>query len=102
MAAVETVVSAVRVAAGVPLIALTAFLGALFGWCYFALLRRWVSAYVARGAAFGILASALVRLAAAAAFFTIAAHRGVPTVLAAFLGFLLARTYALRTARTAL
>jgi hypothetical protein len=102
MAAVDTAVSAVRVAADLPLVALTAFAGALFGWCYFALLRRWASAYVARGATFGMLASALARLVAAVAFFTVAAHRGVPTVLAAFLGFLLARTYALRTARTAL
>ncbi len=93
--------SAGRVAAGLPLIALSVFVGALFGWCYFALLRRWVNAYVARGAAFSILAPALARLAAAAAFFTVAAHRGVLTVLAAFIGFLLARTYALRTARTA-
>ena len=101
MAAVDTVVSAARIAAGVPLLALTAVGGALFGWCYFALLRRAVSVYLARGAAFSILASALARLAAAAAFFTVAAHRGIPSVLAAFLGFLLARTYALRTARTA-
>ena len=93
--------SAARVVASLPLVALSLFVGALFGWCYFALLHRWVNAYLLRGAAFSILTSAIARLAAAAVFFTVAAHQGGLIVLAAFVGFLLARAYALRAARAA-
>lgn len=87
--------------AALPLIALTASSGAAFGWAYFALLRRWVARYIGQGPAFGTVLSALARIAAAVAFFTVVAHWGLPSLLAAFLGFLLARTCLVRTARAA-
>lgn len=71
--------------------------GVIFGRGYFVLLRRWVAGFAARGAASRSGASAVARIAAAVAFFTLAAHYGAVALLSAFAGFLLARTLALRT-----
>jgi N-ATPase, AtpR subunit len=70
--------------------------GIIFGWGYFELLRRWVAGFVMPGTKPRKGALALMRIAAALAFFTLAAHFGAPALLSSFAGFLLARTLALR------
>ena len=72
-----------------------------FGFAYFTMLRRTVAYF---GAGAGYLAPAaltLARIAAAVIFFACAARLGALPLLAGFLGFLLARTWALRAARRA-
>jgi len=95
-------VSAHHIAGTVAPIALGAASGTIFGWVYFMLLRHWSAAYIARAPVLGLGASALARMAIAAAFFTLTAHWGAPSLLACFFGFLLARTHAVRRARAAL
>lgn len=81
---------------GVPLLAAAGF---ALGVAHFASLRRGVHLSIARHALLPYAAWALVRIAAAALFFTFAVRWGLPALLAAFAGFLAARTRALRDAR---
>lgn len=69
------------------------------GMAYFASLRREVHLSVARGAWLRLAWSALVRVPLAALFFALAVRWGLPTLLGAFAGFLLARHVALHAAR---
>ena len=85
---------------GLVLLAALAASGVLLGRCYFAMLR-WSAARYATGrlsAARGLLL-ALARIVCAAAFFALTARLGALTLLAAFLGFIAARAWALRNAR---
>ena len=75
--------------------------GLIFGWGYFAALRRGVVAYVAHNRGWRAVAWTLARLAAAVLFFGLAVRAGAWPVLAAFLGFLAARQIAVRAARRA-
>jgi len=79
--------------------------GVVFGLVYFATLRRSVAVFATGGGwAQGLmpmLVLTLARLGAAVAFLTLAAKLGAAALIAAFLGFLLARTIALRAARRA-
>jgi len=75
--------------------------GLIFGWGYFAALRRGVVAYVAHNRAWRAVAWTLARLAAAVLFFGLAVRAGAWPFLAAFLGFLAARQIAVRAARRA-
>jgi len=84
---------------GLPAVLLFAVAGFALGVVYFASLQRGVRLSIARHAWLSCLAWALVRFAAAALFFTFAVHWGLPALLAAFGGFLVARTLALRGAR---
>ncbi len=86
--------------AGSWLALLFAAAGLAFGWGYFSALRRGVAAYVASGGFWPTVGWLLARLAAAALFFTFAVHWGAGPLLAAFLGFLVARHFAVRAART--
>jgi hypothetical protein len=82
--------------------AATALLSGLaFGYAYFAVLRRTVDLYAA---GHGLLVPALLtvgRLATAILFLATAARIGALPLLLAFLGFLVARTFALLTAQRA-
>jgi hypothetical protein len=82
--------------------AATAFLGGLaFSFAYFAVLRRTVDLYAV---GHGLLAPAILtvgRLATAILFLGVAARIGALPLLLAFLGFLVARPFALFTARRA-
>lgn len=91
--------SAHHFVAAVAQMLLSAAGGSGFGWGYFASLRRWSAAYLSRAPAVNFAAAALARIAAAAVFFTLAAHWGALSLLASFLGFLLARTVAVRAER---
>ncbi|MGD0332019.1 MAG: ATP synthase subunit I [Xanthobacteraceae bacterium] len=73
--------------------------GAVFGLLYFAMLRWTVTFFTAGGGWLGPLALTLGRIGAAVVFLGIAARLGAAPLLALFLGFLLARTVALRSAR---
>ena len=73
--------------------------GVLFGFAYFALLRRTVGYFTSSRGHFLPAALTVGRLAAAAAFFWWAARSGVMPTLAAFLGFLIARAVALQAMR---
>ncbi|HUZ74187.1 MAG TPA: ATP synthase subunit I [Stellaceae bacterium] len=73
--------------------------GFLFGLGYFATLQRTVGLFVSRHSLLGPAALTLGRIAAAAVFLTLAAKLGALPLLAAFLGFLVARAYALRAVR---
>jgi hypothetical protein len=83
----------------VPAVMLFAAAGFMLGMAYFALLRRGVELAAARCAWRSYLLLALARIAAAALFFTVTARSGVPTLIAAFAGFLLARRVAVAAAR---
>lgn len=74
--------------------------GLAFGWAYFAVLRRAVSLYCAGDGALRAGALTIGRLAAAVAFFAAAAHLGALPLLAALLGFVVARMLAMREARS--
>jgi len=88
------------VVAGVrPAILLLAVAGLALGVVYFASMRRGVQLSIARQAWLSYLAWAFVRIAATALCFTFAVHWGLSALLAAFAGFLVARTLALRGAR---
>lgn len=80
---------------------LLAAAGLIFGWGYFAALRRGVVAYVGHDRVGRAVVWTLVRLAAAVFFFGFAVRCGAWPLLAAFLGFLTARQIAVRTARRA-
>lgn len=82
-----------------PAVLLLAVAGFALGVAYFASLRRGVHLSIARHAWLPYMLRAFVRIAAAASFFTFAARWGLPALLAAFAGFLAARTLALRGAR---
>ena len=82
-----------------PALALLAVAGFVLGIAYFASLRRGVYRSVARYSSVPYIVWALARIAAAALFFTFAVRWGLPALLAAFAGFLAARTLALRRAR---
>lgn len=78
-----------------------AFAGFAFGLAYFATLKRSVALLATRRGWLGPVALTLGRIGAAVGFLFIAAKLGAAPLLAAFLGFLLARTLALRAARRA-
>ena len=80
----------------IPLLAVAGF---ALGVVYFASLRRGVHRAIARQAWLPCMAWGIVRIAAATLFFTFAVRWGLPALLAAFTGFLAARTLALRGAR---
>jgi hypothetical protein len=73
--------------------------GLTVGLGYFALLRRTVQLYGSGHSHLGPVAFTLARLVGAAVSLAFAARLGAPSLLAAFLGFLAARTIALRRAR---
>jgi hypothetical protein len=75
------------------------FAGLAFGLLYFASVRRTAALLTARKGLAWPLAFTFGRIAAAALFLALAARLGAAPLLAAFLGFLLARTVALRKAR---
>lgn len=75
--------------------------GIVFGLAYFATLRRAVTLFTAGRGWVGPLALTLARIAAAVIFLGLAAKLGAAALIAAFLGFLLARTVMLRVARRA-
>ena len=75
--------------------------GLIFGWGYFAALRRGIVAYVAHERGWRVVAWTLARVAAAALFFGFTVRWGAWSLLAAFLGFLAARQIAVRAARRA-
>lgn len=75
------------------------FAGLVFGLVYFAALRRTIALFAEGRSWFGPLALTLGRVVAAVIFLGVAAHLGVASLLAAFIGFLLARTIALRAVR---
>jgi len=70
-----------------------------FGVAYFAALRRTTDLFGAGGGRFVPVALTIGRLAGALVLFGVAARLGALPLLASFLGFLLARTVALRAAR---
>lgn len=76
-----------------------AIAGCLFGWQYFAMLKRSVKLFVGGHGRRGLLAHTLGRMGIAAAFLFVAAKLGAASLLAAFTGFLFARALALRAER---
>jgi hypothetical protein len=83
------------------LIVTMAVAGIVFGLVYFATLRRAVTLFTAGRGWIGPLTLTLARIAAAVIFLGLAAKLGAAALIAAFLGFLLARTVMLRVARRA-
>ena len=78
------------------------FAGLVFGIVHFAALRRTVELYSSGRSRLAAAALTLGRIAGAILFFGLAARLGSLPLLSFFLGFLLARTLALRAAgRTA-
>ncbi|MCL2452280.1 MAG: ATP synthase subunit I [Alphaproteobacteria bacterium] len=73
-----------------------AIAGCIFGWHYFAMLKRSVALFVGGKGRLGVLALTLGRMGAAAAFLFVAAKLGAASLLATFTGFLLARALVLR------
>lgn len=80
-------------------IAAPAAMGLLAGFAYFAALGRTVALFASGGGWLGPAALTLGRLIAATAFFALAARLGPAPLLAAFTGFLAARTIMLRRVR---
>ena len=74
---------------------LMAVAGLAFGFIYFASLKRCVSLFVGSKGWLGPLALTLGRMGAAVAFLFVAAKLGAAPLLAAFIGFLIARALAL-------
>lgn len=70
--------------------------GFFFGIAYFVAMRRTVSLFAAGGGWRELSALTLGRLVAIAVFFTFVARLGAAPLLAAFLGFLLARAATVR------
>ena len=66
--------------------------GALLGWIYFPMLRRAVEAFVERPNLPRLLGWSAARMLAATMLLTLLARLGAVALLAALLGFLLART----------
>ena len=83
------------------LVVMTALAGLMFGLLYFALLKRSVTLFVGGRSWLGPLALTLGRIGAAIAFLSVAAKLGAAPLLAAFVGFLMARALALRAERRA-
>ena len=75
--------------------------GITFGLVYFAALRRTVTLLAAQRGCFGPATLTLGRIAAIVLFLGFAAQLGALPMLAAFLGFLMARAVALHSARRA-
>jgi hypothetical protein len=75
--------------------------GLIFGLAYFAALKRSVTLLVGGKGWLGPLALTLGRIAAAAGFLFVAAKLGAEPLLGGFVGFLIARTMALRAERRA-
>lgn len=73
--------------------------GFVFGLAYFAALKRSASLFAYGRSRAAALALTLGRIAAAFLFLSAVARLGAACLLAAFLGFLLARALALRAAR---
>ena len=84
---------------GVSLACAGALAGLVFGLMHFAALRRTVELYSSGRSRLAAAALTLGRIAVAILFFSLAARLGALPLLSAFLGFLLARTFALRAAR---
>lgn len=82
-----------------PTAPLVAAAGFVLGVAYFASLRRGVRLSVERHARWPYVVPALARIAAAAAFFSLAVRWGEPALVAALVGFLAARHLAVRAAR---
>ena len=80
---------------------LMAVAGLAFGLVYFASLKRSVSLLVSDKGWLGPLALTLGRIGAAVGFLFVAAKLGAAPLLAAFIGFLMARALALRAERRA-
>ena len=78
-----------------------AIAGFAFGRLYFAMLRRTVAFFAAGQGWLRPLVLTLGRIGGAVALFAIAARLGAAALMAAFLGFLMARAIALRIARRA-
>ena len=72
--------------------------GLAFGWAYFTALRKTVGRF-AEGHGWRAAGLTLARIAGAILFFGAAARFGALPLLMAFIGFLIARTLALRAAR---
>lgn len=81
---------------GLPLA--TAVTGLGFGLVYFAALRRTVALFAADGGWRGPVALTVGRIAAAVVLLAFVARLGAAPLVAAFVGFLLARAFALRHA----
>ena len=75
--------------------------GLAFGLLYFATLKRAAALVASGGGWMGPLGLTLARIVAAVIFLSLAAKLGAAALLAAFLGFLLARALALRAVRRA-
>jgi len=75
---------------------MTTLAGFVSGRLYFAALKRSVMLFVGGKGWLGPLALTLGRFAAAIAFLSVAAKLGAAPLLAAFIGFLIARAVALR------
>jgi hypothetical protein len=73
--------------------------GFALGLVYFVALRKSVALFVRGTCWWGASALTIGRVGAAIVFLTLAAKLGAATLLAAFAGFLLARSVALRSAR---
>lgn len=84
---------------GVSLALAAALTGLVVGLVHFAGLWRTVMLYTAGRGRLVAVALTLARIAGAIVFFGLAARLGAMPLLSSFLGFLLARTLALRTAR---
>jgi hypothetical protein len=78
-----------------------AFAGLIFGLLYFALLRRSVTLFATGRGWAGPLGLTILRIGAVVGFLFFAAKLGAATLVAAFIGFLIARVLALRVERTA-
>jgi hypothetical protein len=85
--------------AGLAIAAAWAIAGFGFGLWYFAALRRTVEFYGAGGTRLVPIALTLGRIASAILLFGLAVRFGTPPLLAALLGFLVARSLALRAVR---
>lgn len=83
---------------GPDLIFVMGFAGLVLGLLYFASVRRTAALLTTRKGLGWPFAFMLGRIAAAALFLALAARLGAAPLLSAFLGFLLARTVALRRA----
>jgi hypothetical protein len=84
---------------GVSLAFAAALAGLVFGLMHFAGLRRTVELYSGGRSRLAAAALTIGRIAGAILFFGLAAKLGALPLLSSFLGFLLARTLALRAAR---
>lgn len=83
------------------LTAIMAVAGLMFGLAYFMALKRSVALFVGGKGWLGPLALTLGRIGAAGGFLFVAAKLGAAPLLAAFVGFLMARALALRAERRA-